>query len=113
MKLVEIVDELKPAPEDRVIWKPRSNSFYSSTLELMLRSRGVDTVILTGAVVDSCIQNTARGARERDSHFIVLSDCCAASSPEFDDFYLVKIFPKEGRVRTSDEMIATIAEAAA
>jgi len=35
---VEIVDELKPAPEDRVIWKPRSNSFYSSTLELMLRS---------------------------------------------------------------------------
>lgn len=36
----------------------------------------------------------------------------AASSPEFDDFYLTKIFPREGRVRTSDEMIATIAEAA-
>jgi len=33
-----IVDELKPAPEDHVIWKLRSNSFYSSTLELMLRS---------------------------------------------------------------------------
>ena len=108
-----IVDELKPAPEGHVIWKRRSNAFYNSNLELMLRSREIDTVILTGVVTNSCIVNTIRGARERDLHVIVLSNCCATMMAKDDDYFIAKVFPREGRVRTSDEMVTVIAKAGA
>jgi len=104
----DFVDELKPAHGDHVIHKRRSNAFYNSDLELMLRSRGIDTVIITGVVTDGCIANTVRGARERDLHVIVLSDCCASRMPEDDDYYIKKVFPIAGRVRTSNEIIAAI-----
>jgi len=107
----QVVDELKPLSGEHVIWKRRSNAFYNSDLELMLRCRGVDTVILVGAVTDGCIANTARGARERDLHVIVLSDCCACRAQEDDDYFMDKVFPKAGRVRTADEMVSVISAA--
>jgi nicotinamidase-related amidase len=107
----QVIDELKPSPGEHVIWKRRSNAFYNSDLELMLRCQGIDTVILVGAVTDGCVVNTARGARERDLHVIVLSDCCACRGWEDDDYLMKNAFPKMGRVRTADEMIAAISEA--
>ena len=108
----DVVDELKPAPEDHVILKRRSSGFYSSDLELMLRSRGIDTVIITGAVTNGCIANTVRGARERNFHVIVLSDCCACDAWEDDEYFLTKVFPSAGRVRTSGEIESVISQAA-
>jgi len=107
----EVVDELKPTSGDYVIHKRRSNAFYNSDLELMLRSRGIETVIITGAVTNGCVANTVRGARERDLHVIVLSDCCASRMPEDDDYFIKKVFPITGRVRTSEEIIAAMAGA--
>lgn len=107
----QFVDEVKPMAGDHVIWKRRSNAFYNSDLELMLRSRGVDTVILTGAVTNGCVANTARGARERDLNVIVLSDCVATMMPEDDDYFMKKVFPGAGRVRTADEMVSVINKA--
>ena len=107
----EVVDELRPAIGDHVIHKRRSNAFYNTDLELMLRSRGIDIVIITGAVTNGCVAATVRGARERDLHVIVLSDCCVARFPEDDDYFLKRDYPRLGRVRTSDEIIAAMAEA--
>lgn len=104
----QFVDELKPAPGDYVIHKHRSNAFYNSDLELLLRSRRIDTVVITGAVTDGCVANTVRGARERDLHVIVLSDCCACIMLKDDEYFIRKVFPKVGRVRTSDEIIAAM-----
>ncbi len=109
----QIVDELKPASGEHVVWKRRSNAFYGSDLELMLRGRGVDTVILTGAVTNGCVANTARGAQERNFHVVVLSDCCVAMMPEDDAYFMTKVFPAAGRVRTSGEMAAAISGARA
>jgi nicotinamidase-related amidase len=102
------VDELKPLPGDHIVWKRRSNAFYNSDLELMLRRRGIDTVIVTGVVTNGCVANTVRGAQERDLHVIVLSDCCAAMMPEDDEYFIKNAFPRAGRVRTSDEIITVI-----
>jgi ureidoacrylate peracid hydrolase len=107
----QFVDEIKPEPGDHIIWKRRSNAFYNSDLELMLRSRGIDTVILTGAVTNGCVANTARGARERDLHVIVLSDCIACMMPEDDEYFIKKVFPGAGRVRTADEIISVLKKA--
>jgi nicotinamidase-related amidase len=104
-------DELKPLPGDHIVWKRRSNAFYNSDLELMLRRRGIDTVIITGVVTNGCVANTVRGAQERDLHVIVLSDCCAAMMPEDDEYFIKNAFPRAGRVRTSDEMVAVISGA--
>jgi len=104
----DIVDELKPNPGDHVINKRRSSAFHATDLELILRSWGIDTLIMTGIVTDGCVANTVRGARERDFHVIVLSDCCATMMPEDDDYFMKKVFPKSGRVRTADEIISSI-----
>jgi ureidoacrylate peracid hydrolase len=106
-----IVSELQPAPGDHVIWKRRSNAFYNTDLESMLRAWGIDTVIITGLVTNRCVANTARGARERDFHFIILSDCVACGTTEDDEYFLKRDFPLEGRVRTSAGIIQTIAQA--
>ena len=105
---VQIVDELKPAAGEHVIAKRRSNAFYNTDLEIMLRSRGIDTVIITGVVTDGCVANTVRGARELDMNVIVLSDCCAAMTSEGDDYFITKVFPRAGRVRTSDEIVKAL-----
>lgn len=108
-----VVDELKPAPGEHVIDKRRSSAFYNSDLELILRSQGIDTVIITGAVTNGCIANTVRAARERDLNVIVLSDCCACDMVEDDEYFMKKVFPRAGRVRTSDEIVSVISEASA
>jgi nicotinamidase-related amidase len=108
---VEIVNELRPAPQDHVFSKRRSSAFYNSDLELMLRSRGIDTVIIAGAVTDGCIANTVRAARERDLHVIVLSDCCAAMTSEGDNYFIKNVFPRAGRVRTSGEVVKVLSGA--
>ena len=107
----QFVDEVKPEAGDHIIWKRRSNAFYNSDLELMLRSRGIDTVIITGAVTNGCVANTVRGARERDLHVIVLSDCIATMMPEDDEYFIKKVFPSAGRVRTADEIVSVISGA--
>ena len=104
----QIVDELKPVFEEHVVWKRRSNAFYNSDLELILRSRGIDTVIMAGVLTSGCVANTMRGARERDLHVILISDCCADMLPEDDDYFIKKVFPRIGRVRTADEIISVI-----
>jgi len=109
----QVVDDLKPAPGDHMVWKRRSNAFIGTDLELMLRWRGRDTVVIAGVVTDGCVANTVRGARERDLHVIVLSDCCATMMPEADESHMKTVFPRAGRVRTSDEMVAVISGASA
>ena len=104
----QVVDEIKPEPGDHAIWKRRSNAFYCTDLELMLRARGIDTVIIVGAVTNGCIANTIRGARERDLNVIVLSDCIATMNPEDDEYFIKQVFPREGRVRTSDEIVSVL-----
>ena len=109
----DFVEELRPTPGDHVVRKRRSNAFYNSDLELILRARGIDTVIVAGAVTDGCVVNTVRGARERDLHVIVLSDCCVCVMPEDDEYFMKRAFPKLGRVRTSDEVMRAMSEAGA
>ncbi|MFH1775342.1 MAG: isochorismatase family cysteine hydrolase [Chloroflexota bacterium] len=104
----DFVDELKPAPGDHTIHKYRGNAFHGTNLELILRSWGIDTIIVTGVTTTGCVAQTIQGARSRDFHVIVLSDCCQALDAEEGEVYLSKSFPIVGRVRTSGEIIATI-----
>jgi len=102
----DFISELQPAAEDYVVVKRRGSAFFNTDLDLLLRARGLDTLLLVGVVTNSCVENTARDARQRDYHVLVLSDCCAAITAELHNWAMKSTFPSLGRVRTSDEILA-------
>jgi ureidoacrylate peracid hydrolase len=76
---VEIYEGLKPHPGDLVVAKPRYSAFYGTDLEAILRSQGIDTLIISGTVIDVCCESTTRDAFSRDYKVIFLSDGTAAT----------------------------------
>lgn len=70
----ELHDALDVAPTDIVLDKPRYGAFHGTDLEMILRSRGVDTIIVSGIATNICCETTAREAAQRDFRVIFLSD---------------------------------------
>ncbi|WP_407269941.1 cysteine hydrolase family protein [Radiobacillus sp. PE A8.2] len=77
---VEIMDEIKPEDGDIVIDKYRWSAFYETSLDLTLRSLGVENVVIGGVVTDGCLLTSVYDAYFRDYNIHLVSDICAASN---------------------------------
>jgi nicotinamidase-related amidase len=75
----EILDDLRPEPRDVVITKHRSDSFQGTMLAAILKSNRIDTIVLTGAVTEGCVEATARSASQ-DYHTLIVKDCVASNN---------------------------------
>ena len=106
----DFIDQLKPAPGEHVIWKYRSDAFFATNLELILRSRSRDTVIITGVVTNGCIAATIQGARHRDLNIIIVEDCLGAIPQESHDYFIKNAFPRIAQIRSTDEIVAALAQ---
>jgi nicotinamidase-related amidase len=79
----DIIPALYPAAGEPVIDKPGKGAFYQTELELMLRNRGIENLLVCGVTTEVCVNTTVREANDRGYRCVVLSDCCASYFPEF------------------------------
>jgi ureidoacrylate peracid hydrolase len=99
---------------DVLLEKPRFGAFYGTDLEVILRSRGIDTVIISGIETNVCCDTTAREANARDFHVLFLSDGTSTaglpstSAPELQKATLATIGMLFGQVLTVDELMQKI-----
>ncbi|NJM91226.1 MAG: cysteine hydrolase [Myxococcales bacterium] len=105
----EIVDALRPQEGDIVVEGKRGlDTFASTNLDFILRSKGIKTVILGGFLTNCCVESTMRSAYEQGYHVVTLSDCLAATSAEEHANALKYDFPMFSKPMTSRELLAQL-----
>ena len=104
----DLVPALGPQPGDLIIIKRQWGAFHGTELDLQLRRRGVRTIVLGGISTNIGVESTARSAYEHGYAQILVEDAMAGGSAAMHEFAVKNIFPRLGRVRSTDEVLAAL-----
>ena len=104
----EFVPEIAPVPSDVVITKKQWGAFYGTELELQLRRRGMETIVLCGISTEYGVESTARFAYELGFRQVFAEDAMTSGSADAHHAAVNFIFKRMGRVRTTREIITAI-----
>lgn len=102
----EIIPELAPAEGDLVVRKYRSSGFWGTNLDMLLRSNGLQTLVVTGCTTEGCVESTARDAQFNDYHVVITEDCVASDDREQHEASLL-LMRHRFDVVASDDVIGT------
>jgi nicotinamidase-related amidase len=106
----EVIPELRPLASDLVLHKVTASGFIGTGLDGILRNRGIDTVVLTGAATHACVEATARTAADLGYRIVMVEDGCLTQSPLWHDMTMMNcVHFNWGMVLNSDEVMARIA----
>lgn len=106
----QIRSALAPEPQDVVVTKRRVGAFSGSDLDVVLRAKGIETLVLSGIATSGVVLSTVRHAADHDFRLIVLSDACADADAEVHRILLEKVFPRQAEVLTVDQWTARLDE---
>jgi nicotinamidase-related amidase len=106
----EILDEIKPLTGELVINKTTPGAFNSSSIDLVLRTMGIEYCLFAGVSTHMCVEGTARDASDRGFKSIVIENACAANKEEYHNAALITFQRGYGRVCTTDEVIRELEE---
>jgi len=104
-KGAEIFPDIKPMPEDKIVYKHRYSAFFQTDLDLTLRNLGIESVIICGTATNFCCESTARDAFYRDYQVIFLSDLNCTNNKEVHENTLKTLRVGFALVIDSTEML--------
>ena len=92
----EIIPELAPAAGEPVVDKPGKGAFYETDLDLLLKNRSIETLIVCGVTTEVCVHTTVRQANDRGYECLVVADGVGSYFPEFQRIGLEMIKAQGG-----------------
>ena len=104
----EIVDELKPRPDEPVLNKVTMGAFASTGIDTLLKAKGIKEIVCTGVSTNNCVGMTAMEASDRGYSVVIASDATGTCSDEMQDAFIAMFLRLWGKVMTCDEVIAEI-----
>jgi nicotinamidase-related amidase len=107
---MEFIPELDRQPGDVTIFKRQWGAFYGTDMDLQLRRRDLTTIVICGIATEIGVESTARDAFERGYQLVFASDAMTGTSAESHANSIERIFPRMGRVRTTDQIVAALQE---
>jgi nicotinamidase-related amidase len=104
-----LVPELANLKNAHIITKRQWGAFYGTDLDLQLRRRGIDTIVLCGVSTGIGVDTTAREAFQHGYHQIFVEDAMTARAKEEHEYVCKTIFPRIGKIRTTEEVVRLLA----
>ncbi|MEV8022092.1 cysteine hydrolase [Streptomyces sp. NPDC086554] len=104
-----IHDDVAPRQGDIVVTKRRGSAFSGSDLDLVLRTRGIDSLVLTGIATSAVVLYTLCQANDLDFGLTVLHDACLDLDPEAHSFLTEKLFPQWADVVAVEDWVKAVA----
>ena len=101
-------DSLKDTDNMLTITKYNPSAFFGTSLDLQLRRRGIETIILSGVATTNGVYATALDAFQHGYHIVLAEDACSDRDKESHQLFIKKIFPKTARVRSTKQIIEAI-----
>ncbi|HEY3858038.1 MAG TPA: isochorismatase family protein, partial [Gammaproteobacteria bacterium] len=94
--------------EEAVVTKHRVGAFFGTDLDMLLRAKDVDTLVLAGISTSGVVLSTLRHAADADYRLVVLGDCCSDPDAEVHACLLDKVFPRQATVTDSKDFLAVL-----
>jgi len=104
----KIFEEIKPLPEEKIVFKHRYSAFYNTDLEIVLRCLGVKDLVITGIMTNLCCESTARDAYFRDYRVFFLLDATGSVNEDLHVAGLKNIAFGFGYVTDTSDILATV-----
>ncbi|KIL41220.1 hydrolase [Gordoniibacillus kamchatkensis] len=103
-----LIPELARFKNAHVVTKRQWGAFYGTDLDLQLRRRGIDTIVLCGISTSIGVDTTAREAFQHGYHQVFVEDAMTASTKEEHDYVVKTMFPKMGKIRTAEQVVSAM-----
>ncbi len=99
----QVHPDVAPAPDEQMFVKSKPGAFSTTGLDVALREKGVDTLVLLGTYTSGCVLSTVRAAADINYKLVVVGDACADRNAEVHQFLVDRIFPWQCTVITAQE----------